>query len=437
MVVIVGVAILVLGITYYQAIQGLFSSVIMATLTVLCAAVAVNLYEPVASTLLYARQPAYADAIALTAIFIVPLLVLRLAIDKLIGGNVVLDRWMDRLGGTLAGFVTSIILMGIFMLAMQMLPFNASVIGYQPFSETLERKDRLFPFYPDEFTIGLGKMFSAGAFGGQRTFASAHDNLLLELYCARSRPNKERKTKRKRFEKGPKKIRSRLGRMDAKPGHLSVEAAYQCEPDHVKQWCQGDEHPLLVQEPLAHEKNNGQRGEFRKIIVVRTLVHEACREGKGSYEAENWWLLPATQFRLVSQNGKSFYPVGYLTYLDPEKAKKEAEQDPLRRRSTTTPSEAKPVEWRFIAAGLDPDDRTGTQWLFTELMVEREWPGHKKELVVDWVYRVPKEEVPAYMVFRRVARDAVPPVKVLTGKEAGKAPFPKDFTEKALDRKLK
>ena len=427
MVVIIGVAILILGITYYQAIQGLFSSMIMAILTVLCAAVAVNFYEPVASALLYTRQPAYADAIALTALFVLPLLALRLTIDKLIGGNVVLDRWMDRVGGGVAGLITSIILVGIFILAVQMLPFNASLIGYQPFNETLQREDRLVPFYPDEFTIGLGSMFSDGAFGGKRSFARAHDNLLLELFCWRNRPEKERKIKGRRIRKGPKSISSRLGRVDAQPGDLrGVEAAYQCEPEHIKKWREGDVHPLLTQEPLPHEESNGQRGELRKIIVIRTSVAPRAREDKSAGAAVDWWLLPATQFRLVSEGGKSFYPVGYLTYLDPEKAKEEAERYSL----------AKPQMWRFIAADLHPDDKTGTQWLFTELMVEREWSVKDNELVVDWVYRVPKEEVPGYMVFRRVAKCAVPEVKVLSGKEADKPLFPKGFADKVLDRRM-
>ncbi|MBL7133386.1 MAG: CvpA family protein [Phycisphaerae bacterium] len=437
---ILAVAALVLGITYYQSIQGLFSSLIMAVLTVLCAAVAVNFYEPVASILLYTRQPAYADAIALTALFVLPLLGLRLAADRLIAGNVVLPRWLDRFGGSLAGLITGILHMGILMLVVQMLPFGPSVMGYQPFDEMLRRKDRLVPFYPDEFTIGLGKMLSAGAFSGRRSFARAHDDLLLELYCARNRPNRIRRLK------GRKMLQSRLGRFDAMPGHLRVEAAYECEPQHVEQWCQEDVHPLLRHEPLPYEKNNAQKGELRKIIVVRTLVDKGAREGAGSHAAVNWWVLPATQFRLVGEGGRSFYPVGYLTHLDDEKAIKEARRDSMRRRATTTPSDkpvevewrgtrlklwVKPQQWKFIAAA---HDRTKTQWFLTELIVEREWVGGKDDLVVDWVYRIPVNEVPAYMVFRRVAKAAVP--KPVTAQEAGKVLFSKEFSDQALDRRV-
>ncbi|MCK4276246.1 MAG: hypothetical protein KAX78_07020, partial [Phycisphaerae bacterium] len=358
----------------------------------------------------------------------------------LIVDNVMLDRWMDRLGGGLAGLVTGILLVGIFMLAVQMLPFGPNLIGYQPFDEMLQRKQRLVPFYPDEFTIGLGKMFSGGAFKGRRSFAHAHDDLLLELYCARNRLDKQRRLK------GRKMLKSRLGRFDAKPGDLKVEAAYEYEPQLFKQKPEDDIHPLLHQEPLAYEKNKARKPELRKIIVIRTLVDKDVREGQDSQKAANWWLLPATQFRLVSESGKNFYPVGYLTYLDHKQSIKEARGASARRQATTTPSDkpvlvewqgtqiklwVRPEQWKFIGAA---QDKTKTQWFFTDLIIEREWPGAKtKALVVDWVYRMPVKEVPAYMVFRRVAKAAIP--KPLTGKEAEKVLKSKEFIDRMLGRK--
>ena len=441
MVLILFAAALVLGIAYYQAVQGLFSSLIVAVLTILCAAAAVNFYEPVAAALLYTRQPAYADAIALIVIFVLPLLGLRLAVDKLIAGNVVLDRWLNWGGGALAGLITGMLHVGILMLAMQMLPFGPSLLGYRPFDQTLQRKDRLAPFYPDEFTIGLGKMFSDGTFRGRRSFARAHDNLLLELYCARNRPERSRRLK------GREKIRSRLGRFDALPGDLNVEAAYECERQHVEQWCkEGDVHPLLDQEPLPYEKDKARKGQLRKIVVVRALVDKDAREGRDS-RVENWWMLPATQFRLVSESGRSFYPVGYLTHLAYDKAVDEARKLSARRAAAINPDDkmieitwrgvrlslwVKPQQWKFIAPTRGKD---ATRWFFTSLGIEREWRGRKDAIVVDWVYRLPAEEVPAYMVFRRVAKATVP--KALAGKEAGKVLFSKEFIDQVLDRRIK
>ena len=65
MLLIVVVAALVLGIAFYQVVRGLFSALIMAILSLLCAMLAFNFYEPFAQSLLYSRQPTTADAISL------------------------------------------------------------------------------------------------------------------------------------------------------------------------------------------------------------------------------------------------------------------------------------------------------------------------------------------------------------------------------------
>ena len=79
--------ILVLAITFYQALHGLFSSVIMCFLTVLSAALAFALYEPIYASFLVDHQPEHGRAIALMGVFIVTLLVLRTIVDVVIPGN--------------------------------------------------------------------------------------------------------------------------------------------------------------------------------------------------------------------------------------------------------------------------------------------------------------------------------------------------------------
>ena len=116
------VTILVLAVAFYQVIQGLFSSLIMTILAILCALLAFSSYEPMAAAILYTRQAATADAIALVALFILPLLGLRILTDKLISGNVVFGPWADRIGGGALGLVTGMIMIGVFMVAFQMLP---------------------------------------------------------------------------------------------------------------------------------------------------------------------------------------------------------------------------------------------------------------------------------------------------------------------------
>ena len=264
MILILIMALLVLGIVYFQAMQGLFSSLIMAILTIICAAVALNFYETLAQSLLYTRQPAYADAVSLMVLFVPPLLILRIVLDKVIGGNVVLNHWIDRIGGAGCGLVTGVFCVGIFALTLQMLPLGPNILGYEPYDEKLQRLDRLAPFYPDENTIKLGRMLSAGAFGtsGETpTFADAHDNLLLELYCWRNRPIRSAKLRGRK-----QTIHSRMGRLDAMPDYLQVAGIWECPDKYLARWCSRQVHPLL------------EEGYDLKTIVVRAVIHEDARE---------------------------------------------------------------------------------------------------------------------------------------------------------------
>ncbi|KKM60040.1 hypothetical protein LCGC14_1545890, partial [marine sediment metagenome] len=187
MVLIIVSILLVLGIAYFQSTQGLFNALIMAILSALCAAIAMGWYEPTAVALLYDKHMAYAEALCLVALFVVPLVVLRVLFDALIRGNVVFHVWVDRIGGGAAGLIVGIICVGIFMLAAQMLPWGPSILGYKPFKEDLSRNQRLHPFYPDEFVVDFGEAMSRGALSGAADFRRSHDNLLRELFCARYR----------------------------------------------------------------------------------------------------------------------------------------------------------------------------------------------------------------------------------------------------------
>ena len=410
MVLILIIALLVLGIVYYQAMQGLFSSVIMAILTVICAAVALNFYEALGQLLLYTRQPAYADALSLVALFVLLLLILRIVLDKVIGGNVVLNHWIDRIGGAAFGFVTGVFCVGIFALTLQMLPLGPSIMGYRPYDERLQRLDRLVPFYPDENIIKFGRMLSAGAFGtaGETpTFAEAHDDLLLELYCWRNRPMRSAKLKGRK-----QTIHSRMGRLDAMPDDLQVDGAWECPDEYLARWCPKQVHPLL------------EEGNNLKTIVVRAVIHADAREDEDAGQAVNWFVLPATHFRLVGATGRSFYPVGYLTYLDKNSATARTEASSLGKNVS-------PRDWKFIGPTRNDED---TAYRLTDLSVDRPWLGKGKALVVDWVYRIGEKEIPSYMVFRRTAKADVPKLPAIK-KSAGEL-FSKKFADKALGRKL-
>lgn len=181
---------LLVGIAFYQVVQGMFSAMIMTVLTLLAAAVAFNYYEPLAE-LLASRLGAYAHPAALLGIFVIMLYALREIYDRLIKGNVVMGLWPDRIGGAAFGVLTGFLLVGVLMTVVLMLPFGPSALAYEDYDSDLAEAGGGTPRWACSFATGLMKHLSAGSLqpiGEGNSYARAHDDQQLEAFCVRSRP---------------------------------------------------------------------------------------------------------------------------------------------------------------------------------------------------------------------------------------------------------
>ncbi|MCJ7544372.1 MAG: CvpA family protein [Phycisphaerae bacterium] len=272
MILVLLATILVVAIAFFQATQGFYSAMIMAVLSLVSALVAFNYYEPLAA-MMYSQQPTLADAVALLVLFVVLLLGLRLAADHFLHRNVVLGLWANRIGGGTLGLLTGMILVGVLAVALQMLPWGPSVLGYKPFDDSLQRTSRLLLFAPDDFVLGTMDVLSGESLAGASThpFGNAHDDLLLELFCARN-------------------TAGRNGRTDTPTGVLSVDQAYASDGAWGRD--------------VPSDPRLGDR--ITKVVVVRATVN------RGATDKDGWWRLPGTHFRLVGKGGRSYYPVWYL-----------------------------------------------------------------------------------------------------------------------------
>jgi uncharacterized membrane protein required for colicin V production len=387
MIVVIVVALLVLGIAFYQVTQGLFSALIMAILSIICAAVALNYYEPLAQVVAQAfdfeRNAQMIQAASLFGLFFVPLLVLRWLFDAFIRGNMVFGVWADRIGGGALGVVTGMVCVGILAVAAQMLPTGETVLGYRPFGPDLKRAQRLAPFYPDEFVVGMFRGLSSGAMSGDTRFLRAHDDLLLELYASRN-------------------TAGRNGRIDAKPDSMTGVRLFKA-PD-VTDVKPGDPTQWVKDVPMNPLLGIDQD----RIYVVRTTVSAAMGDPDG------WLRLPATNFRLTTLKGYDYYPVAYLTYSENKKPLPGQNVIPASRPSAAAIASrpAAPDHWR-LSAGSAAENQAAPG----DLLVARETKD-AKTVTVDWVYRVRKddEDRPAYVTFRRIARADV--AKIEEWKEA-------------------
>lgn len=354
MLLIIIVAILIAAMTYFQLAQGFYSALVAAVLTVVCMMLAFNFYEPLGAILSEPLGGA-AEGLSLLALFALPLLALRLAVDKLMPANALTGVWLNRIGGGAMGLFTATTAMGVLTLGLQMLPVPATILGYAACNDSLQRQSHLIPFYPDDFVAGMVDLFSGGSMGNDRPFAHKHGDLVRELFAGRVQIEQTRKVDNA-------DVKEFAGRTDATSKSFSVLGVY----DATSATWAGD-----IQQEAAGEPGG-------KVIVVRVSIDPLARD------TDNWYRLPASHFRLVTQGGASHYPLAFLT----------AWEDVRTNRTAT--SRASAPQWQPI---LPPKADTPPQ--IARLAVQRS--ADMKRLVVDWVFRLGADEKPAEIFFRRTA----------------------------------
>lgn len=176
--------VLLLAIALMQGSQGLFSALIMTVLTICCAAAALGTYDWVAiHWLAPAWKPDYAHAIALAAIFGIPLVILRVLADKLVRRACLLPAWVDRVGGGFCGLITALLMVGIIAHTLQMIPFNGVILGYSRVARAVRQEtegaaaqeppapdapERDYWLKPDRFALGFASVLSAGVFNSEK-----------------------------------------------------------------------------------------------------------------------------------------------------------------------------------------------------------------------------------------------------------------------------
>src|SRR5688572_17522750 len=110
------------AITFFHYTQGFFSATISAALAIVSAVLAFSYHETVVETLLGGRFADAAHGMALAIMFATLYLVLRVAFDKMIPGNVRFPVLVDKIGGGAMGLIAGIFAAGILAIVAQYLP---------------------------------------------------------------------------------------------------------------------------------------------------------------------------------------------------------------------------------------------------------------------------------------------------------------------------
>ncbi|MDB5332346.1 MAG: hypothetical protein JWP03_3497 [Phycisphaerales bacterium] len=216
MVFTVVIILLLAAIVFFHYLQGFFSSVLSAVLTVVAAVLAFSWHEVIVEKYLQGRMADYAHAMTLVVLFVVIYLVLRVAFDKMIPGAVQLPAAADKLGGALMGLVAGIFATGVFAVAAQELPFGPTIGMYSRFevmdsSAIVSRNGRqnqdatlndvlisddagrfnpvgrkiLYPPVDDMYLAAVRRLSEAGSLQGDQPLSDVHPDFLTEAYGQR------------------------------------------------------------------------------------------------------------------------------------------------------------------------------------------------------------------------------------------------------------
>jgi hypothetical protein len=363
MLIIILATVLVLAMTAFFAGQGLFSSMIAAVLSVLCAAFALNAYPALASAVLYDRQGPIANGVALIALFVLPLIGSRWLADALVPLNVQFSLWTDRIGGTALGLIASMTMVGMVLVIMQMLPFGDSVLGYTPYDNALRRDQRVWPFCPDDFAVSIGSLGSVGAFGGEGSFNDLHADLLREAAAARNTAGSN-------------------GTTFARPDTMRMKSAYMPTPEDLKKAFKGKD-INIPRDPLLATPDAGSQ-----VLLIGMQIDSDAGD------SDDWTRLAGTQFRLVARRPASMGDKGPIDHY------------PVGCLMAVGTADGEVPEWKFTAAPMSK----GVAQVGKLLAAEKGNP------VIYWVYQLGQDEKndyekPDYVVFRQVSIKQVPKCK--------------------------
>lgn len=220
----------VLGLTFLHSMYGLFSGIINLFCTIVALAIAFGFTEPLNAMLVkdFHLHSSYTEPLTLGLLFVISLLILRLAADNLVRGNMRIPMYVDWGGGAVCGFLIAQISVGVMVLSFVMLPWGDSVAGYTRIERVIEEGAGGFgeevkvdpetgrvvfarnPLWlrSDQMAVGLFNIMSSGSLSTNTRFASIYPDFTEWVFWTRNTIQQETQTaplvdeRRNGFEQG-------------------------------------------------------------------------------------------------------------------------------------------------------------------------------------------------------------------------------------------
>ncbi|MAE63187.1 MAG: hypothetical protein CMJ18_02840 [Phycisphaeraceae bacterium] len=112
---------------------GLFSALIHLIATIVAGTLAFALWEPITYGMLMGFTPKFAWGIGLLLPFVVLLVGIRTALDKLVKANMEFSNTVNMVGGGFFGLLTGILTSGFTIIGLGFLPLGTAIAGHQPY----------------------------------------------------------------------------------------------------------------------------------------------------------------------------------------------------------------------------------------------------------------------------------------------------------------
>ena len=155
------VFLLLVLITLYLATQGMLSALLALATSIFASILAMALVEPLKG-FIGGWRPDDARGITLLLLYVVAFSVTRVGADMAVPKNIKLPKLVNRVAGGVAGFFTSLVVVGTLLLGFEMLPVSRVLLGFDRFpgdngmqAIDSDRLNRMQPL--DWLTIFLGE----------------------------------------------------------------------------------------------------------------------------------------------------------------------------------------------------------------------------------------------------------------------------------------
>ena len=193
------VIIFVLGVAYTWSVRGVFNAMLHALCVFFAGAIAFAVWEPLALMLLGVSESPIVEGMAwgvsLIVPFVIAMLVLRVATDKIIKSNIRNVKAVDYAGGAVFGLVSSVLTAGVVIIGIGYMRLPSTFLGYQPvwYSEdrngagSLVVNDKLW-VPVDTITAMVYQNASVGSMSSAEPLKKWYPDLTLTGFASRINP---------------------------------------------------------------------------------------------------------------------------------------------------------------------------------------------------------------------------------------------------------